>query len=293
MTEQITPLSADATVPAAEPAPVPLGAFPPPPNEPPVVGVRPPRRVLRAVARWTLAAVVFAGVGGGVAYGITGMDRDDVPGLATRSDGRWDYPKLSLPALPAGSPRPFTVGNDGEIHYADLRKLLLPAPAGAVQDKKLTGGWISNAQYLSEYEADSREVMASGLRNLPVRHIAARGWTMPDGTSTRIYLLAFLSVSAANDYKDAQIQSHAGLDAGTPLTSAPQTTLDNGWPGDLQVSDTSVSVFTELKPYGATHVRQAYVLAGDTLALVIEEKKGTAPAVPFHQTLLLQSQLLG
>lgn len=61
--------------------------------------------------------------------GITALDRNDVPGLATESDGRWEYPELRLPALPVDRPRPFTDGNEGEIHYADLRELLLPAPA--------------------------------------------------------------------------------------------------------------------------------------------------------------------
>lgn len=64
----------------------------------------PPRRVLRAVARWTAAALVLGGLGAGTAFGINSMERTDVPGLATESDGRWDYPRLSLPALPATRP---------------------------------------------------------------------------------------------------------------------------------------------------------------------------------------------
>lgn len=89
---------------------------------------RPPRRVLRAVARWTAAALAFGVLGTGTAFGIASMERTDVPGLATEGDGRWDYPELTLPALPAGSPRPFSPGNPAEIHHADLRELLLPAP---------------------------------------------------------------------------------------------------------------------------------------------------------------------
>ncbi|MDG9718703.1 hypothetical protein [Streptomyces sp. DH24] len=33
--------------------------------------------------------------------------------------------------------------------------------------------------------------------------------------------------------------------------------------------------------------------AGDTLAVIVQSQKGTAPAVPFQQTVTLQSQLLG
>lgn len=74
---------------------------------PPAPPVRKPsRRVLWAVARWTAAVLVCGGLGTGTAFGIASMERHEVPGLATESDGRWEYPKLSLPALPADAPRP-------------------------------------------------------------------------------------------------------------------------------------------------------------------------------------------
>lgn len=53
--------------------------------------------------------------------------------------------------------------------------------------------------------------------------------------------------------------------------------------------------YEEIEPYGSVQTRQAYIRAGDTLALVLHEKpvkKGRAAAVPFHQTLILQDQLL-
>ena len=43
----------------------------------------------------------------------------------------------------------------------------------------------------------------------------------------------------------------------------------------------------------AEQVRQAYLVAGDTLGLVVQSRKGRALAVPFQQTVVLQSQLLG
>ncbi|MGW6602673.1 hypothetical protein [Streptomyces sp. NPDC055036] len=305
MTEQITPptepgpekLSLEKPGPA-EPGPGSLvpPPLPPMPPQPPVVGTpapRPPRRVLRAVARWTAAAVVFAGLGTGAAYGIGSMERTDVPGLATRDDGRWDFPRLSLPALPAGSPRPFTEGNVGEIHYADPRELLLPAPAGATADKKLAGGWVSTEQYTSEYAEDRRAVLRLALRDQAVRHIAARGWTMPDGTSSRVYLLRFQSVASAQDFKDMEIG--AGTRGGVPLVGAPTTEIDEGWSDSAAeaVAGTTVEPFIEPAPYDGTQTRQAYVVAGDILALIVHEKKGGAAAVPFHQTVILQNQLLG
>lgn len=251
---------------------------------------KPPRRALRAVARWTAVLLVLGGVGAGTAFGITGMERTDVPGLATKSDGRWDYPKLALPALPAGSPRPFTDGNEAEIHHADLRKLLLPAPRGAAVDKKLTGGWVSTDQYLSEYAEDERAGLRQALTDYSVRHIAARGWSMPDGTTTRIYLLRFNSVAFAESFMYSKL--NVGMTVGAPLTGAPTTELDETYEASGAV-DTSDHAYVEPKPYGAQQVRQSYVVAGDTLALVVHAKKGGAAAVPFHQTLILQNQLLG
>lgn len=48
----------------------------------------------------------------------------------------------------------------------------------------------------------------------------------------------------------------------------------------------------ETKPYGAEQVREAYPSAGDTVALIVQSRKGGAKAVPFLQTITLQSQLL-
>lgn len=292
MTEQTTE-TPDATEPAEPSAPAEATSVPQP-SEPfpvPAPASKPPRRVLRAVARWTAAALVLGGLGAGTAFGITSMERTDVPGLATESDGRWDYPELSLPALPAGSPRPYSDGNVAEIHHADLRRLLLPAPAGAVVDKKLDGGWVSTEQYLSEYAKSSRSDLAQTLKDSAPRHVAARGWTMPDGTSTRIYLVRFNSTAFAQAFMD----SIAGSGSGVSLVGAPETVLDEGWSGAGKVAGTSSYVYDEAKPYGEARVRHGYVVAGDTLALVVQSRRGeeSTRSVPFHQTVILQNQLLG
>ncbi|MFF8416634.1 hypothetical protein [Streptomyces sp. NPDC015680] len=283
MTGQTTETPAQA-VPAAPAAPA--EATPVPPQAP-----KPPRRVLRAVARWTAAALVLGGLGAGTAFGITSMERTDVPGLATESDGRWDYPRLGLPALPAGSPRPYSDGNVAEIHHADLRRLLLPAPAGAVVDKKLDGGWVSTGRYLSEYAKGGRSDLAQTLKDAAPRHVAARGWTMPDGTSTRIYLVRFNSTAFAQSFLDWITVSGSPV----PLVGAPETVLDEGWNGGGKVAGTSSYVYDEAKPYGEAQVRHGYLVAGDTFALVVQSRKGKegTRSVPFHQTVILQNQLLG
>ncbi|WP_345982797.1 hypothetical protein [Streptomyces sp. DSS69] len=279
---------APASVPPAEAAaPTTSPAVPEVPAAP-----RPPRRALRAVARWTAAVLVFGGLGTGTALAITSAERGDVPGLATEGDGRWAYPELSLPALPAGSPRPFTKANAARIHHADLRELLLPAPAGATPDKALNGGWVKRERFLAEYRAEDRDELAQLLTDIPPRHIAARGWTMPDGTRARIYLLRFDSAGAVTD---VQRQLGIGVTMRWPLAGAEEVAFDATWKSARAVEGFSSYALTEKAPQGDAHTRLAYSMAGDTLALIVHERPGRAESarIPFQQTVILQNQLLG
>ncbi|MFJ2234298.1 hypothetical protein [Streptomyces sp. NPDC087859] len=258
----------------------------------PVVPAPKDRRVLRAVLRWTAAVVVFAVAGAGTAYGITRMERTDVPGLATESDGRWEYPQIVKPPLPSGRPGPFSEENTAGSHYADLRELLLPAPEGAKADKALEGkaGWLTTKDFLTEYTEDDREEFGQTLTDSGLRHIAARGWTT-DGTHTRIYLLQF-DTAAATDYlfdedlAPANSPSHA-------LRGAEASVFDEKFPEKSRLEEIRRSVYVELEPYGPEQTRQAYLAAGDVLAVIVQSRKGAAKAVPFQQTVTLQSQLLG
>ncbi|WP_418957835.1 hypothetical protein [Streptomyces tritici] len=286
------PEAAAATETAAVPdAPQPTDLPTAPLTDLPTAPPTPPRRTLRAVLRWTAAVVVFAGLGTGTALGITAMERTDVPGLATENDGRWAYPKLSPPALPAGAPRPFTEGNDGEVHHADLRKLLLPAPAGAKQDPKLNGGWAETEQYLAMYPKESATKLRQAIAESALRHVASRGWTAPDGTVARIHLLRFNSVAFAEEYKDDALQ------VGSPEEILP-VGVEEGHKadadtGEISVPFLSVYAYDETEPFGAEQTRWAYVQAGDTLGVITLSRKGGVPVVPFQQTVALQTQLLG
>ncbi|MGV9250581.1 hypothetical protein [Streptomyces sp. NPDC003697] len=251
------------------------------------------RRVLRAVLRWTAVAVVFAAVGAGTAYGITGMDRTDVPGLATESDGRWPYPEITRPPLPSGRPGPFSPENLADAHYADLRALLLPAPTGAAEDTALrgTGGWLAKKDFLSLYASKKdQDKVSQVLTDRGLRHVAARGWTTADGTRTRVYLLQFDTGRVAHEVY--------GQLAGFPepkyaARGGEATEFDDTFPTDAEVGGgIDRSAYTEVKPYGAEQMRQAYVDAGDVLAVIVQSRKGGAAAVPFQQTVTLQSQLL-
>ncbi|GHE99888.1 hypothetical protein GCM10014715_65070 [Streptomyces spiralis] len=294
MSEEAPPLPTQAPVvpPAPREAPVLPGA----PAAPPAVPAPPvkDRRRLRAVLRWTAAVVVFAVAGTGTAYGITRMDRTDVPGLATASDGRWDYPEIVRPPLPSGSPAPFADSNAAGAHHADLRALLLPAPRGAREDKALrgTGGWLAKKDFLAEYaRPQDRTELAQQLTDHGLRHIAARGWTSQDGTHTRIYLLQFDTAAVVDDLAEGKLLQYDS--PGYALRGAGTSVFDADFPIEARNDDIPGTYYVESKPYGAEQVRQAYLRAGDVLAVVVQSRKGAARAVPFQQTVTLQSELLG
>jgi hypothetical protein len=285
MTEQFepavrteSPVGIDQAVPPAE-APAP---------------VKKDRRVLRAVLRWTAAVAAFAAVGAGTAYGITRMDRTDVPGLATQSDGRWDYPTLVKPPLPSGSMTPFDYRNVAGAHYADLRALVLPAPGGAVEDKELRGkdGWLATKDFLAEYASkDDRDELRQTFVDNGLRHVAARGWTTPDGTRTRVYLLQFGTAAVVDELFQNDVAPATGPTK--VLRGDTGSVFDDDYPTQAHDYNVQYTVYVESKPYGAEQVRQGYLSAGDVLAVIVQSRKGAAKAVPFRQTVALQSELLG
>ncbi|MEU0953920.1 hypothetical protein ACFTTN_09155 [Streptomyces niveus] len=256
-----------------------------------------PRRrtaALFAALRWTAAVVVFGALGTTVAYVVTERERTDIPTLATKSDGRWTYPPLEKPALPAGASGPFAPGNVGRIHYADLERLLLPAPEGSRPDSTLDGknSRVPVSRFLQEYDKSVRPTMAADLRDNGLRHIAARGWTMADdGTSTRVYLLRFHSAATAKFFFGTHLQG--ATDAPQRVTGVERLSSAHEAFRYAGVYGTEPFVYDEVAPRGPVHVRHAYISAGDTLALVVQSRKGSAAAVPFAQTVILQNQLLG
>ncbi|NEB03899.1 hypothetical protein [Streptomyces sp. SID13726] len=244
--------------------------------------------------RWTAALLTFALFGAGTAYGIAGMERTDVPGLGTVSDGRWVFPVLRKAPLPAGKPGPLDAGNKAGSHYADLRALVLPAPEGATADPALRGtdGWLPVKDYLGEYaEKEDRDELGTKLSENGLRHIAARGWTTPDGTHTRIYLMQFDTAAVVDDLFGRDLAPYGS--PGYELRDATASVSDEHFPDAARIQDITASVYVEPKPYGTEQTRHAYISSGDVLALVVQSRKGAANPVPFQQTVTLQSQLLG
>jgi hypothetical protein len=281
--------TASQTLPPPLPAPAPDGVTV---DEPPAQP-RKDRRVLRAVLRWTAVVTVFAAAGVGTAFGITDMERTDVPGLATESDGRWVYPEVTRPPMPSGSPGPLNIKNWSGTHYGDLRDFVLPRPEGATEDKALRGtdGWLAKKDFLTVFEKEEdRDEVGQLLTDYGLRHTAARGWTTTDGTHTSVYLLQFDTGTVADEVYAEFTQYDSPVFA---ARGADETEFDDGYPSGADIEGITRYVYDEVKPYGAEHVRQAYLRVGDVIALVVQSRKGSTAAVPFQQTVVLQSQLLG
>ncbi|MFD7922039.1 hypothetical protein ACFV3R_22770 [Streptomyces sp. NPDC059740] len=301
MSEARTPVAREPRDHAVAPAPVPMGpdveqAVPEGASAvgTPGVPTAGPKH-WGPVLRWGVAALVFALFAGGGALAVTRPARTDLPGLATAPDGRLDFPGLSRPALPAGRPGPFAATNVARIHYADLRSLVLPAPAHAGLDPDLKGtdGWLPLSTYLKEMVPGEREQAESDIVQASVRHLAARGWTTPAGTRTRIYLLQLRTAPAA---ENLLLRLAPGDRPQYTVRGAANAVSDvRGFARVTLVPEVSRTVYDEAHPRGAARVRQAYVQAGDVLAVVLQSApEGDHGAeVAFQQTVVLQSQLLG
>ncbi|MER6217391.1 hypothetical protein ABT213_25490 [Streptomyces sp. NPDC001674] len=301
MTEQSTttdPAQAPAGAPrepvaAAEPASAePTSAEPAAPAEP-ATSAEPAapkdRRALRAVLRWTAAVLVFGAAGAGAAYGIGQAERSNLPGLSTRSDGRWTYPVLAKPALPPGAPLPFAVDNPEGIHYADLIQLALPAPLGSTPDTGLKpekDSEVSVDTFLQEYEGPAREKMRASFADNGLRQIVARGWTTPDGTRTRVYLLRFHASGFADTFQGC------GYELAGVKGVEPDPAWDKAREGQPAPKPDGITVLRESVPFGDEQTRAGCVQSGDIQALILQSRKGGAEAVPLHQAVILQRQLL-
>ncbi|MEV7833893.1 hypothetical protein AB0P12_25205 [Streptomyces subrutilus] len=278
-------------------------AQPPAPRQPPGPAPAPDgeaapkfRRRLFAVLRWTAAALVFASAAAGTAYGLVRPERTELPGLSTLDDGRWAYPVLAKPELPAGAPLPKGADNPDATHYAALSALLLTPPAGAGPDSGFAAGEdgaVSPETFLGEYPPDARAALQEGFAYEGLRQIAGRAWTMPDGTRTRVYLLRFHSFGFGRLFPGCA--ADAKLDGAAVLVPDPDwAEAKRSQRNDLAdyLETRAVSVYEEKKPYGDTQTRLGCLDAGDVQAVILQTRKGGAAPVPFHQTVILQSQLL-
>ncbi|MFG2879954.1 hypothetical protein ACGFYU_33915 [Streptomyces sp. NPDC048337] len=249
------------------------------------------RRKLFALLRWTAAVTVFAVAGAGVAYGITRPERTDIPGLATKDDGRWVFPAPAKPTLPPGAALPFAEDNKDGIHYAAAFELLIPAPKGSTPDPAMKlekDSAVSPDTFLEEYESAEREKMKQGFTDDGLRQIVGRGWLMPDGTRTRVYLLRFHSSGFENAFQGCGIN----MKVNGVNRMEPDTTWSKAKTSQRALDVSGMSFLTEARPYGDDQVKVGCVEAGDLVAVIFQTRKGEVAAVPLHQTGMLQRELL-
>ena len=247
------------------------------------------QRRRRNALRWVGAIVVTLALGGGTAFALTLPQRTDMPGLGTAPDGRYTFPQLSLPVLPAGQPAPGASENsDAEQHLADIRKLLLPRPLGATSQnpKSTVDGWIADPSPLFIVQ-DGKSIFGE----FGLRHTAAEGWKTSDGATTTIYLLQFADGKAAagaqsklaND--DTTVDLTVSLSAA--LTGVPQETASHQITPFASLSGD----YTPVK-VGGTLTRYGSFLSGDLIAVIIQSGPASLPFPPFQQVMTLQAELL-
>lgn len=226
--------------------------------------------------RWVGAVVTVLAVGGACAYGVLEQKRTDLPGLATASDGRYDFAPISMPTLALGQSDPLAEGNAGSQHLADIRKLLLPAPAGASKDTSLPGasGWVSEKDTLAAAKdaAEGTETFATN----GWRHTAGTAWKTPDGAETKIYLVQFVDGEACNNASTDFSQFTGGL---------------NAFPTSITVNSTTSVVYTKVTK-GATTTWSGAVAVGDTEFLITFTAPKSVGLAPFEQEVDLQAELL-
>lgn len=151
------------------------------------------RRRPRGRTALIVAVAAVLGIAGGTAVGY-GVQAERAPTpLGALSQPALAYPAKALKAdrlpdpLPAGQDR--RVRTDG-----DLRKLIVPRPAGWSEDKDVTSvqdGWVEVEDYALGFERE--DVMFGRLLESGVRRIAAAAWKKGEYGTADIALVQFAS----------------------------------------------------------------------------------------------------
>ncbi|MFD3531826.1 hypothetical protein [Streptomyces sp. NPDC058664] len=154
------------------------------PDTPPVA--RPRRRALRTVGLIAVAAVLGLVGGTAVGYGIQ-ADREPTPLPALNQPGL-AYPK----PLPKGQePDPLPASEDLQAKaQGDLRKLLVPKPAGAkTPEFGDRDGWMSASTFASRFER-SGDALSYQL-DLGIRRVAVTSWRTGENRVSEIRLVQY------------------------------------------------------------------------------------------------------
>ncbi|MFI8289570.1 hypothetical protein ACIGBL_10505 [Streptomyces sp. NPDC085614] len=182
----VAPQDAAPQAPEAEPAAVPSRG----------------RRAGRTVALIAVAAVLGIVGGTAVGYGVQ-AEREPTP-LPALNQADLTYPK----PLPKGSViEPLPVSEDrGAKTEGDLRKLLLPKPAGAKKtDFADDDGWLTVPEYAEDFDRPGRAL--SHQLGHGIRRVATTSWKTGEFRATEIRLVQFRAddLLGAKDHSEGQM----------------------------------------------------------------------------------------
>ncbi|MBT2444663.1 hypothetical protein J7E93_32130 [Streptomyces sp. ISL-36] len=178
----------------------------------------PRRRTGRTLGLIAVAAVLGVVGGTAVGYGVQ-AEREPTPLPAL------NQPALAYPGpLPKGQePVALTAAEDRKVKTdGDLRKLLLPKPAGAKKAEFADAdGWMSPAVYASRFNRPGRALRYQlGLR---LRRVATTSWETGEHRTTEIRLVQYRSGDqlSAQDHSESQMdympEEDFARDEGDPI----------------------------------------------------------------------------
>lgn len=166
----------------------------------------PVKRRPRGRTTLIIAAAAFLGIAAGTAagYGVQ-AERAPTP-LTALSQPGLGYPAKALPADQA--PDPLPASQDRQVRTdGDLRKLLIPRPAGWSENKNALfarDGWMGLGEYALDFEDEG--FMFSRLLESDFRRVAAADWKKGAHRTASVWLVQFRSgvTTGAADHAAAQ-----------------------------------------------------------------------------------------
>ncbi|MER7727853.1 hypothetical protein [Streptomyces sp. NPDC096323] len=159
----------------------------------PLVVVAPAKRRPRGRTTLIIAAAAVLGIAAGTAVGY-GVQAERAPTpLTALSQPGLGYPAKALPADQV--PDPLPASQDRQVRTdGDLRKLLIPKPAGWSENKDelfVQDGWMGVQNYALDFEDEG--YMFGRLLENDIRRVAAAAWKKGAHRTANVWLVQFRS----------------------------------------------------------------------------------------------------
>jgi hypothetical protein len=252
--------------------PQPGQGFAPPPvwGQPPLPQPK-PRKVRKRRTGLLFSIACALGVGGGLGAGFAIQQHRSPTPLPSLYVALPDQ-QAPAGAAPATTPTPSAdqIANDDQLKLdGDLRKLLLPAPAGSKPWDSLQqpDSWESIYDYSLRYSSDTQVSVFTDMNDDGFERLAETGWDTSSGSAVEVDLMQFHTTSGANQY----FAVHTSGD-----------TLPNSLLGHVEV-------WNDKDQFG-DYAADAYDLHGDVVVIVTETSQ-TKPVTESTVTSVIEQQL--